>query len=74
MLDLHKMSTSMYEVFNWGHVNDSRPKRLSIFAGASDINIDDPSPPRTKPTNMTTATNHIRHGERYILLYNHTYK
>lgn len=47
------MSTSMYEVFNWGHVNDSRPKRLSVFAGASEINIDDPPSSKTtfKPTN-----------------------
>ncbi|XP_055317304.1 ensconsin isoform X6 [Sitodiplosis mosellana] len=53
--DLHKMSTSMYEVFNWGHVNESRPKRLSLFAGASEINIDDP-PPATKPTRNTANT------------------
>ncbi|XP_055317465.1 ensconsin isoform X22 [Sitodiplosis mosellana] len=58
--DLHKMSTSMYEVFNWGHVNESRPKRLSLFAGASEINIDDP-PPATKPTRNTANT---RYGSR----------
>ncbi|XP_031621842.1 ensconsin-like isoform X2 [Contarinia nasturtii] len=54
--DLHKMSTSMYEVFNWGHVNESRPKRLSVFAGASEINIDDPPPSATKTTTQN-ATN-----------------
>lgn len=32
----------MYEVFNWGHINESRPKRLSLFNGASEINIDEP--------------------------------
>lgn len=41
---MHKMSTSMYEVFNWSHVNESRPKRLSLLKGASEINIDDPVP------------------------------
>lgn len=54
----------MYEVFNWGHVNDSRPKRLSIFAGASDINIDGPPPSTTKKT----TTNPIRsYGEKGLL-------
>lgn len=56
----------MYEVFNWGHVNESRPKRLSLFAGASEINIDDPPPQPVKPT--TTPTNKPSysrpHGER----------
>lgn len=32
----------MHEIFNWGHINESRPKRLSLFAGASEINIDEP--------------------------------
>lgn len=40
----------MYEVFNWGHINESRPKRLSLFNGASEINIDDP-PSATEKTN-----------------------
>lgn len=61
-LDLHKMSTSMYEVFNWGHVNESRPKRLSLFAGASEINIDDPPPP-VKSTRNTANT---RYGETFV--------
>lgn len=34
----------MYEVFNWGHINESRPMRLSLLAGASEINIDEPLP------------------------------
>lgn len=63
-LDLHKMSTSMYEVFNWGHVNESRPKRLSLFAGASEINIDDP-PPAIKPTRNTANT---RYGETFAFV------
>lgn len=68
-LDLHKMSTSMYEVFNWGHVNESRPKRLSLFAGASEINIDDPPPVRTTTTTTTTykPTHSRPHGERQII-------
>lgn len=63
------MSTSMYEVFNWGHVNETRPKRLSLFAGASEINIDDPPPlpskTKTTPTAINNATNR-RYGETFV--------
>lgn len=59
----------MYEVFNWGHVNETRPKRLSLFAGASEINIDDPPPPssktKTTPTTINNATNR-RYGETFV--------
>lgn len=66
-LDLHKMSTSMYEVFNWGHVNESRPKRLSLFVGASDINIDDPpAPPPTTTTKSTQNTHYRPNGETFV--------
>lgn len=58
----------MYEVFNWGHVNESRPKRLSLFVGASDINIDDPPPPATTTATKPAHTNHSRpNGERHNL-------
>lgn len=61
----------MYEVFNWGHVNASRPKRLSLFAGASEINIDDPPPQPTKPTHNAT---HKRYGETFVFNnYQHDY-
>ncbi|XP_031621847.1 ensconsin-like isoform X7 [Contarinia nasturtii] len=62
--DLHKMSTSMYEVFNWGHVNESRPKRLSVFAGASEINIDDPPPSATKTTTQNATNSRSYYGSR----------
>lgn len=56
-IDLHRMSTSMYEVFNWGHVNETRPKRLSLFAGASEINIDDPPPSSSSRPSAAKCTN-----------------
>lgn len=68
-LDLHKMSSSMHEVFNWGHVNESRPKRLSLFLGASEINIDDPPPPTKTPQKPTYSRSH---GETFIHFY-HNY-
>lgn len=55
----------MHEVFNWGHVNESRPtKRLSLFLGASEINIDDPPPPTKTPQYATQSRS--RHGETFI--------
>lgn len=57
----------MYEVFNWGHVNESRPKRLSLFVGASDINIDDPpAPPSTTTTKSTQNTHYRPNGETFV--------
>lgn len=50
----------MYEVFNWGHINESRPKRLSLFNGASEINIDD-------PPSATEKSNSKHNGEKLNL-------
>lgn len=36
-----QMSTSMYEVFNWGPLNDARPKRYSLAIAGSQIDIGD---------------------------------
>lgn len=62
------MSSSMYEVFNWGHVNESRPKRLSLFLGASEINIDDPPPPSSSKQTPKYATNSRSYGETLFLI------
>ncbi|XP_037905936.1 histone-lysine N-methyltransferase, H3 lysine-79 specific isoform X4 [Hermetia illucens] len=45
-------STSMYEVFNWGYLNDEPPKRLNLSFAATEINIDGP----TKYTNIRNNT------------------
>lgn len=58
----------MYEVFNWGHVNESRPKRLSLFLGASEINIDDPPPPSSSTQTPKYATNSRSYGETFFLI------
>lgn len=42
----------MYEVFNWGYLNDEPPKRLNLSFAATEINIDGP----TKYTNIRNNT------------------
>lgn len=48
------MSTSMYEVFNWGHsTDDAHPKRFSLAIAGSEINIDDPAPTLPLPSKLS---------------------
>uniref|UniRef100_A0A1I8PTP9 MAP7 domain-containing protein n=1 Tax=Stomoxys calcitrans TaxID=35570 RepID=A0A1I8PTP9_STOCA len=54
--DHHRRSrTSMYEVFNWGYINDEPPKRFSLSIVGSEINIDGPPLPAAPITTSTTA-------------------
>lgn len=66
--DQRKMSTSMYEVFNWGHLNDSRPKRYSLAIAGSHIDIDEP--PTAAATASHRNSNHVYNkiGERLFYL------
>lgn len=62
----------MYEVFNWGHINESRPKRLSLFVGASEINIGEP--PSSDKTNLILkGENHSEQQKKRITENNKTY-
>lgn len=52
-------TSSMYEVFNWGHTNDEPPKRFSLSIVGSEIDIDGPPQPQAQFNSIatTSATN-----------------
>ncbi|XP_075162587.1 MAP7 domain containing protein ensconsin isoform X6 [Haematobia irritans] len=52
--DHRRSRSSMYEVFNWGYINDEPPKRFSLSIVGSEINIDGPPIPATTTINSTS--------------------
>ena len=70
------MSTSMYEVFNWGYSNEDRPnKRFSLAIAGSEINIGEPPTPSSVPnknrnSQYYVSNNNNKKGEvsKHILL------
>lgn len=59
------MSTSMYEVFNWGNLNDARPKRYSLAIAGSHIDIDEPPSTNASTNNRNSNNVYNKMGEVY---------